>query len=76
MNEDVGFTRAVAPLLGGLVRAFRPRRSDEPDGVFRLRGSSPHDRVPTDAQLSALIQDGVLVLPPRYFVGFFLDLLI
>jgi hypothetical protein len=74
LNEDVGFTGSV-PLLGGLVRALRPRRSSDSEEVFRLR-TGPRDRVPSDAQLSALIQDGILILPPRYFVGFFLDLLI
>jgi hypothetical protein len=33
-------------------------------------------RMPSDAQLAALIEDGALVLPPRYFMGYFLDLLI
>jgi hypothetical protein len=76
LNDDVGFGRSVPPLLGGLLRAFRSRRSaDAPDGEFQItRGAK--DRVPNDAQLSALIKDGMLVLPPRYIVGFFLDMLI
>jgi len=73
LNEDVGFNR-VAPLLGGLLRSFKPNRSER-DEEFRLVGTK-RDRIPTRAQLNALIQDGMLVLPPRYFVGFFLDLLI
>lgn len=31
------------------------------------------DRLPTRAQLEALLQNGVLVLPARYFRGYFLD---
>jgi hypothetical protein len=34
------------------------------------------DRIPTMAQLQALLQNGILVLPARYFRGFFLDLLV
>jgi len=38
---------------------------------FDARGG----RVPSHAQLSALINDGMLMLPPRAnFVGYFLDL--
>jgi hypothetical protein len=76
VNDDVGLGRSVPPLLGGLLRAFRPRRSvDGPDDEFRItRGAK--DRVPTNAQLRALIEDGMLMLPPRYFIGYFLDLLI
>jgi hypothetical protein len=76
LNDEFGFTRTVGPLLGGLVRAFRPRRGSDSEEVFRLRGGSDRDRLPTDAQLRDLIQGGVLVLPPRYIIGFFLDLLI
>jgi hypothetical protein len=76
LNDDVGFGGSVPPLFGGLLRAFRSRRTaDSPDDEFRItRGAK--DRVPNNAQLSALMQDGLLVLPPRYFVGFFLDMLI
>lgn len=33
------------------------------------------DRLPTRAQLEALLQNGRLVLPARYFRGYFLDVL-
>lgn len=73
MNEDIG-AKIVRPLLGGLLGNQRPRRlsGSADDSTIGGRG----DRIPTDAQLQALIQDGELVLPPRYFLGYFLDLLI
>jgi hypothetical protein len=76
LNDDVGFGRSVPPLLGGLLRAFRTGRAvDAPDEEFRItRGAK--DRVPSNAQLRALIEDGMLMLPPRYFIGYFLDLLV
>ena len=74
MNEDIG-AKFVRPLLGGLLGGSRPRRlSGSSDGDSTIGGRG--QRLPTDAQLSALIEDGVLVLPPRYFMGYFLDLLI
>jgi hypothetical protein len=55
---------------------FRPRRASAvADEEFQLRGSA-RDRIPNNAQLAGLIQDGMLILPPRYFVGFFLDMVI
>lgn len=73
MNEDIG-AKIVRPLLGGLLGGSRPRRLSGAAGDSTIGGRG--DRVPTDAQLQALIQDGELVLPPRYFMGYFLDLLI
>lgn len=47
------------------------------EGVERPRPARRHrDRMPTLAQLQALLQNGILVLPARYFRGFFLDLLV
>ena len=74
MNEDIG-AKFVRPLLGGLLGGSRPRRlagSLDSDSAIGGRGQ----RIPNDAQLAALIEDGALVLPPRYFMGYFLDLLI
>lgn len=74
MNEDIG-AKLVRPLLGGLLGGSRPRRlSGSSDSGSTIGGRG--QRLPTDAQLAALIQDGELVLPPRYFMGYFLDLLI
>jgi len=76
LNDDVGFDGAIPPFIGGLLRAFRSRRkADVADPEFQLRGGAK-DRIPTNAQLSALVQNGLLILPPRYFVGFFLDMVI
>jgi hypothetical protein len=74
VNEDLG-AKIVRPLLGGLLGGSRPRRLNgvaDDGSIIGGRG----DRVPSDAQLQALIEDGELVLPPRYFLGYFLDLLI
>jgi hypothetical protein len=43
----------------------------EPNGRRRLR-----DRIPTIAQLEALLRDGLLVLPARYFRGTYLDIMV
>ncbi|MBI3512477.1 MAG: hypothetical protein HY060_00125 [Proteobacteria bacterium] len=75
MSDEFGFPKMIRPLLGGLLGGFRPRRATaaaDGDFTFDARGG----RVPSDAQLAALINDGMLMLPPRYFVGYFLDLLI
>lgn len=74
MNEDIG-AKLVRPLIGGLLGNQRSRRvngSSDDGSTIGGRG----ERIPSDAQLAALVQDGVLVLPPRYFMGYFLDLLI
>jgi hypothetical protein len=74
VNEDLG-AKIIRPLLGGLLGGSRPRRlSGIADDGSTIGGRG--DRMPTDAQLAALIQDGELILPPRYFMGYFLDLLI
>jgi hypothetical protein len=76
LSDDVGFGGSVPPFIGGLIRAFRPRRlADAPEDEFQLRGSAK-DRIPNNAQLRGLIQNGMLVLPARYFIGFFLDMVI
>ena len=74
MNEDLG-AKIVRPLLGGLLGGSRPRRVSGTGSDGSTIGGNG-DRIPSDAQLAALVQDGVLVLPPRYFMGYFLDLLI
>jgi hypothetical protein len=76
LDDEVGIGGSVPPLIGGLLRAFRSRRpTDAPDDEFRIsRGAK--DRIPTNAMLRSLIQGGMLILPPRYFVGFFLDMVI
>ncbi len=75
LSDEFGIPRLIRPLIGGLLGGSRARRasgaSDDDSWISRLGG-----RVPTDAQLDALLQDGLLVLPPRYFIGYFLDLLI
>ncbi|MDI9408996.1 MAG: hypothetical protein QM523_07110 [Candidatus Pacebacteria bacterium] len=46
----------------------------DPSGV-RLRNLRRlGNRIPTESQLDGLIQNGSVVLPPRYFRGHFLDL--
>ena len=77
MSDEFGVPKMIRPLLGGLLSGFRPRRTTgtaSADDLFQFdaRGG----RVPTNAQLAALINDGMLMLPPRYFVGYFLDLVI
>jgi hypothetical protein len=75
VSDEFGFPGVIRPLLGGLLGGFRSRRSTiSSDGDMRMgeRGS----RIPSDAQLASLIQDGMLVLPQRYFIGYFLDLVL
>lgn len=57
--------------VGGLSRPQEPVRLRSTLPARRLR-----DRIPTRAQLEALIATGRLLLPPRYVRGYFLDLLI
>lgn len=59
----------IDPRIGGL-RTPSPADVEKPGSRKRLR-----DRIPTMAQLEALIQDGRLILPVRYFRGYFLDVL-
>ncbi len=75
MSDEFGFPRNIRPLIRGLLGGSRPRSaitSVDDEFVFDARGG----RVPSHAQLAALINDGMLMLPPRYFVGYFLDLVI
>jgi hypothetical protein len=74
LSDEFGIPRLIRPLLGGLLGG-RPRRMvGASDGDFTFGGRG--ERIPSDAQLAALINDGMIMLPPRYFVGYFLDLLI
>jgi len=55
------------------VGAFRGRNEiDRTDPLVAVRGFRA--RIPTLAQLQSLMRDGKLMLPLRYFRGFFLDL--
>ncbi len=55
------------------VGAFRTRGEiDRIDPTAPVRGFRA--RIPTLAQLESLLRDGKLMLPMRYFRGFFLDL--
>ena len=75
MSDEFGIPRMIRPLLGGLLGGSRTRRlTGGIDGDLEIGGRG--ERIPSDAQLAALINDGIIMLPPRYFVGYFLDLLI
>jgi hypothetical protein len=74
LSDEFGIPRLLRPLLGGLLGLKSRRTSDAGGGDFMIGGRG--DRIPTDALLASLIQDGMLVLPPRYFTGYFLDMLI
>ena len=73
MAEKIRPQRPGLPALGGLLpppRAPEAERELTPPGPSRRW----HERIPTVAQLEALIENGRLVLPLRYFRGYFLDL--
>ena len=76
MSDEFGVPRLIRPLLGGLLGGTRTRRTSGAlsDEEFTVGGRG--ERIPSDAQLAALVNDGMIVLPPRYFIGYFLDLLI
>lgn len=58
----------VDPRIGGL------RQPQEVDRVSGRGARRFRDKIPTLADLEALIQNGRLILPPRYFRGYYLDL--
>jgi hypothetical protein len=65
--------RPGTPGLGGLLPAPASRVDPielPPTGTSRRW----RERMPTREQLEALIRNGRLVLPMRYFRGYFLDL--
>ena len=74
MAEKIRPQRPGLPSVGGLlappVRSTEAERELPPSGAPR----SWRERIPSVAQLEALIQNGRLVLPLRYFRGYFLDL--
>ena len=75
MAEKIRPQRPGLPSLAGLLPAPAPRAAEierelPPAGTPRRW----RERIPTRAQLEALIQNGRLVLPLRYFRGYFLDL--
>jgi hypothetical protein len=75
LAEKIRPARGGVPGLGGLLPPpAQPIESERQvpsaTGPRRWR-----ERIPTRAQLEALIQNGRLVLPMRYFRGYFLDLL-
>jgi len=74
LSDEFGIPRLIRPLLGGLLGGRSRRIAGGNAGDSTIGG--PGDRVPSDALLASLLQDGMLVLPPRYFIGYFLDLLI
>jgi hypothetical protein len=74
LSDEFGFPRMIRPLLRGLLGGRSRRIAGGASGDSTIGG--PDDRVPSDALLASLLQDGMLVLPPRYFVGYFLDLLL
>jgi hypothetical protein len=74
LSDEFGIQRLIRPLLGGLLGNARSRRMGGADGSSTIGDRG--DRVPSDALIASLLQDGMLVLPPRYFTGYFLDLLI
>ena len=75
LSDEFGIPRLVRPLLGSLLGGLRSRRmTGGSDGDTTVGG--PGERIPSDALIASLLQDGMLVLPPRYFIGYFLDLLL
>ncbi len=75
MSDEFGIPRLIRPLIGGLLGGSRARRTGgSVDDDTSIGG--PGSRIPSDDQIAALLQDGFIVLPPRYFIGYFLDLLI
>lgn len=75
MAEKIRPERPGLPSLGGLLPPAPTPRA--PEIERELPSGSPRrwrERIPTPAQLQALIQHGRLVLPLRYFRGYFLDL--
>lgn len=77
MSDEFGISRLVRPLLGGLLGGLRSRRLPGGSGSDSdTTVGGPGERIPSDALIASILQDGMLVLPRRYFIGYFLDLLI
>jgi hypothetical protein len=75
LSDEFGIPRLIRPLIGGLLGGSRSRRAaGSIDDGTSIGGRG--ERIPSDDQLAGLLQDSLLVLPPRYFIGYFLDLLI
>ena len=74
MAEKIRPQRSGLTGLGGLLAP--PVRAPEGEpGLPPVGGPRRwRERIPTVAQLEALIENGRLVLPLRYFRGYFLDL--
>jgi hypothetical protein len=75
LAEKIRPQRPGLPSLGGLLPPASPR-GPESDRELPPSGAPRRwrERIPTRAQLEALIHNGRLVLPLRYFRGYFLDL--
>ena len=76
MADKIRPQRPGLPSLGGLLPAPAPVPR-APEIERETPAGTPRrwrERIPTRAQLEALIQNGRLVLPMRYFRGYFLDL--
>jgi len=64
-TDGAGFDQRIGPPRGR-------GEFDRIDPVAPVRGFRA--RIPSMAQLQSLLKDGKLMLPLRYFRGFFLDL--
>lgn len=73
MSNDYlrGASSDGVPSYDGRIGGFADRVQPSPKTARRHR-----DRIPSLTQLESLIKDGVLVLPARYFRGFFLDMIV
>jgi hypothetical protein len=76
LAEKIRPERPGLPSLGGLLPPAPTRPGPEIGRELPPSGAPRRwrERIPTPAQLQALIKNGRLVLPLRYFRGYFLDL--
>jgi hypothetical protein len=73
LNDKIrGFGQGTAPADARYAGLTPAEGAERPEPIKQRRF---RDRLPTRAQLEALIQNGHLVLPMRYFRGYFLDVL-
>lgn len=72
MSDELRIRRDAPPGIEGRIGGMRqPGEVQKPEPRRRLR-----DKIPTLEQLKALIVNGKLILPARYFRGYFLDMLV
>lgn len=62
--------------IGALAGRLRATPSRAAAGASGARERGRGNRIPSQAEIDGLLQDGLLVLPARYFRGDLLDLLI